>query len=125
MNLSPLEKRALRNVKAEEGRYWKSRLRVMWEKAHYPGYEKYESTLQHLRNCSYFGSVRTHQCPGRRSGVIPMDEWDVIYIPWEKWFDGWKDDDKILDRVKAEDIIAAAHKFSTDGRVLSVKWVEK
>jgi hypothetical protein len=65
MNLSHQEKMALRNVKAEEGRCWKQRLRYMWEKAHYPGYERWSPTLQYLRNCSYFGpnglvKVRDH-----------------------------------------------------------------
>jgi hypothetical protein len=55
--LNHLEKMALRIVKDEEGQKWKYRLRIMWEKANYPGYEKYQDTLQHLRNCSYFGPV--------------------------------------------------------------------
>jgi len=53
--LNTLQKAALRNVASEEGRTWKAKLRTMWEKAEYPGYEQYAETLQFLRNCSYFG----------------------------------------------------------------------
>jgi hypothetical protein len=53
--LNALQKSALRTVATEEGRNWKARLRTMWEKAEYPGYEQFASTLQYLRNARYFG----------------------------------------------------------------------
>lgn len=46
---------ALRAVRTGEGRHWKLGLRIMWERAHYPGYERHAAVLQNLRNCSYFG----------------------------------------------------------------------
>jgi hypothetical protein len=55
MNLTSEQKIALRAVQAQEGRKWRAALRVMWERAYYPGLSAHAAVLQQLRNSSAFG----------------------------------------------------------------------
>ncbi len=55
MILTEDQKAALRKVVKWEGRRWKSKLRIMWEKTYYPGYDDVSSTLHYLRNSGNFG----------------------------------------------------------------------
>jgi hypothetical protein len=55
-----------------------------------------------------------------------MDEWDVTYIPWDKYRTGeYTDEDKVLERVSGPSIVNVAERWANDGRIVKIELVER
>jgi len=54
-----------------------------------------------------------------------MDEWDVTYIPWDKYHAGWSEEDKVLDRVTGESVMDVARRWVEDGKIIKIELVDR